>query len=112
MALERHHRIALVRRALTDIAPWMRVDIRKYAKSAPLAEFPERRMASRVENDGATVVGCRVEVVIANKRGHTAGVAVLRGQQECSAFIAAVSPAAQLKDQLPPEPDGHGYAWL
>jgi hypothetical protein len=98
VTLKRNHRIVLVGRALADIAAGMRVDVGKHAKSAALAELPQGGVAYCMKSDGSAFVGVGVEIVVADERGHPAIVSVLRSQQECSALVAAMTPAAQLKD--------------
>ena len=103
MALQGDHRVVLIDRALPDVVPWMGVDIGQNTQSLLAAVLPQGRMAHSMKRDGASFVGIRVEIVIANEGSHPVSNAVPRSQQKSSAFVASPSPAAQFKDQASPE---------
>jgi len=110
VTLQGDHWVALIDRALQDVAPGMGVDIGQNAQPFLLAEFPQGSMAHGVKRDGTSFVGIGVEIVITDEGSYPVANAAPRRQQECSAFATSPSPKSQVKDQPPPECDPNVYA--
>src|SRR5580658_5744781 len=99
----RKHWVLLVGPALLGAAAWMGVHIGEYAKLPLFAMSPERGVTSRVERDGARLVGGGIEIVVADEGGNAGEIPVLWAEQESAALPLPRTAAAQLEDRPPPK---------
>jgi hypothetical protein len=76
----------------------MCVNVGENTESALPTELPQSRVAHGVKSDSAAFIGVWIKIVVTDEGGHPVSITVLRGQQECSALVAALSPPTQFKD--------------
>src|SRR5271165_6048368 len=98
MARHWHHRVSLVDGALSDTPPRMCVHVGDNTQLVFPAMLPQRRVASCVKNNGASLISVRIEIVVADERRDSIGSVVLRSQQKGAAFAFSLSTQPQLND--------------